>query len=85
VATEPREQAGIDSPVERLELLSGDDEAVGRYLDELKVTARASGRCCGSWRARARSTTGMRGIPRPSCWRASAPAVDPTRARRGSR
>jgi hypothetical protein len=85
VATELRERAGIDNAIERLELLSGDDEAVGRYLDELEVTARASARCCGSWRARARSTTGTRGIPRPSCWRASEPAVDPTRARRGSR
>ena len=39
MATEPREQAGIDNPIERLELLSGDDEAVGRYLDELEVTS----------------------------------------------
>lgn len=29
----------IDNPIERLELLAGDDEAVGRYLDELEITS----------------------------------------------
>jgi hypothetical protein len=40
VQTEPREQAdAIDNPIERLELLAGDDDAVGRYLDELEITS----------------------------------------------
>ena len=37
---EPRQPAdAIDNPIERLELLAGDDEAVGRYLDELEITS----------------------------------------------
>jgi hypothetical protein len=39
VATTPREQDAIDNPIERLELLAGDDDAVGSYLDELDVTS----------------------------------------------
>jgi hypothetical protein len=40
VATEPREQAdAIDNPIERLELLAGDDDAVAAYLDEIDVSS----------------------------------------------
>ena len=37
MATEPREQDAIDNPIERLELLAGDDTAVAAYLDEIDV------------------------------------------------
>ncbi len=39
MATEPRVEDAIDNPIERLELLAGDDDAVGRYLDEIEVTS----------------------------------------------
>jgi hypothetical protein len=38
VATKPRKPAdAIDNPIERLELLAGDDDAIAAYLDDLAV------------------------------------------------
>ena len=37
--TGPREQDAIDNPIERLELLAGDDDAVAAYLDEIDVSS----------------------------------------------
>jgi hypothetical protein len=37
VPTGPREQDAIDNPIERLELLAGDDDAIASYLDDLEV------------------------------------------------
>jgi hypothetical protein len=38
VVTEPRTQHdAIDNPIERLELLAGDDDAISSYLDDLEV------------------------------------------------
>jgi hypothetical protein len=39
VPTGPREQDAIDNPIERLELLAGDDDAVAAYLDEIDVSS----------------------------------------------
>jgi hypothetical protein len=36
VATGPAEE--FDNPIERLELLAGDDEAIASFLDQLDVT-----------------------------------------------
>jgi hypothetical protein len=39
VATGPRRQDTIDNPIERLELLAGDEDAVSAYLDEIDVSS----------------------------------------------
>jgi hypothetical protein len=39
VATGPRRRDAIDNPIERLELLAGDDDAVSAYLDEIEVSS----------------------------------------------
>jgi hypothetical protein len=38
MAVQKTERDAIDNPLERLELLAGDDEAISSYLDELHVS-----------------------------------------------